>query len=101
MTLARLAMYFKVVGQRSRSNAQNRDFTSLLHFFKVKSQGRVKGQGQRSWSNFWCAAVDIRGSALPRAVKGNNHHYQSKVIFRVSVISGRLPIIVWMQSIGF
>ena len=30
-------------------------------------------------SNFWHAAVDIRGSALLSASKGNECHYQSKV----------------------
>ncbi len=59
------------------------------------------GQGQRSMANFWCAAVDNRGSALPRAAKSNNHHYQLKVIVGVSVISGRVRIIAQMRSIGF
>ncbi len=59
------------------------------------------GQCHRSRSNFLSAAVDIRGSALPSAVKSNNHHYQSKVIVCVSVISGRMRIIAWMRSIGF
>ncbi len=38
---------------------------------RVKVKGRVKvmSQGQRSTSNFWRAAVDIRGSALPSAAK--------------------------------
>ncbi len=51
------------------------------------------GQGHRSRSNSWCPVVDIRGSALPSAVK-------SKVIVCVSVISGRMWIIVRMRSIG-
>ncbi len=33
----------------------------------VKVKGRGQGHGSRS--NFWCAAVDIRGSALPSAAK--------------------------------
>ena len=33
--------------------------------------------------------------------KSNNHHYQSKVIVCVSVISRRMRIIARMQSIGF
>ena len=37
------------------------------------------GRSQRSRSNFWCAAVDIRGSALPSAVKSNKSHYKSEV----------------------
>ncbi len=46
------------------------------------------GQDQTSGSrsNFWSAAFDIRGSALPRAARSNNpksaskkSHYQSKV----------------------
>ncbi len=40
---------------------------------RVKS--KVTGQCQRSWSNFWCTAVDIRGSALPSAAKSNKSHY--------------------------
>ena len=77
MTLASLVLQVKVVGQRSRSNAKNRIFTSLLHCFKVKS----RGQGHRSRPNFWHAAVDIRR---------DNHLCQSKVIVCVSVISGRM-----------
>ena len=46
---------------------KNRVLTSLLTCFKVKVKGR--GEGQRSRSNFWRAAVDIRGSALPSAAK--------------------------------
>ncbi len=70
---------------------------------KSRSMVRVKvmGQGQRSRSNFWRTAVDIRGLALPSAAKSINHHYQSKVIVCVSVISGRLRIIAQMRSIGF
>ncbi len=41
------------------------------------------------------------GSALPSAAKSNNHHYQSKVIVCVSVISRRRRIIARMRSIGF
>ncbi len=78
--------------------SKNRVLTSLLPCFKVK----VKGQGQdhRSKSNFWRAAVDIRGSALPSAAKSNKSHYQSKVFVCVSVIRGRIRIIAWMRSIG-
>ena len=92
MTLARLAMYVKVVGQMPEIV-----FLHHFHCFKVK----VKGQGQRSRSNFWCEAVDIRGSALPSAAKSSNHHYQSKVIVCVSVISERMRIIARMRSISF
>ncbi len=59
------------------------------------------GQGQRSRSNFWCAAVDIRGSALPSATKSNKSHYQHEVFVCVSVISWRMRIIARMRSIGF
>ncbi len=34
-------------------------------------------------------------------LKSSNHHYQSKVIVCVSVLSGRLWIIAQMQSISF
>ncbi len=47
-------------------------------------------QGHGSRSNFWRAAVDVRGSALPSAAKSNNHHYESEVTVCVSVISGRM-----------
>ncbi len=43
-------------------------------------------EGQRSKSNFWRAAVDIRGSALPSAAMSIRSHYQSKVFVCVSVI---------------
>ena len=56
------------------------------------SRSKVKCRGQRSRSNFWCAAVDIRGSALSSAAKSNNDHYQSKVIVCVSVISVRIIV---------
>ncbi len=48
---------------------------------------KVMCQGQRSRSIFWCAAVNIRDSALPSAAKNNKSHYQSKVFGCVSVIS--------------
>ena len=57
-------------------------------------------EGQRSRSNFWHAAVDIRDSALPNAAKSIRSHYQSKVFVCVSVIRGRIRIIVQMRSIG-
>ncbi len=63
-----------------------------------KSKVRVKGQGQRSGSFFWCAAVNIRDSS---AVKSNKSHYQSKVFVCVSVISWCMWIIERMWSIGF
>ncbi len=47
------------------------------------------------------AAVDIWDSALPIAAKSDNQHYQSKVIFSVSVISRLLPINAQMRLIGF
>ncbi len=49
--------------------AKNRVLTSLRPCFKVKVMVKVKGRGQRSSTNFWRAAVDIRGSALPSAEK--------------------------------
>ncbi len=63
---------------------------------------KVKGRGQRlgSRSNFWCAAVDNRGSALPSAAKSNKSHYQVKVFVCVSIISGHMRIIARMRSIG-
>ncbi len=59
------------------------------------------GQGQRSRSIVWRAAVDIRGSALPSAVKSNKRHYQSTVFVCVSMISWRVLIIAQVRSIGF
>ena len=57
---------------------------------------KVKGRGLRS--TFWRAAVNIRGSALPSAAKSNRSHYQSKVFFCMSVISGYMQIITQMRS---
>ena len=55
LTLARLAMKVKVVGQRSRSRAKNCVFTWLLPCFKVRIKGR--GQGQRSGSRSWVTVM--------------------------------------------
>ncbi len=53
-----------------------------------------QGHGSNSKSNYWCAAVDVRGWTLPSAAKSNDpksvakkSHYQSKVFVCVSVIS--------------
>ncbi len=75
--------------------------TSLLHCITSRSKVKVMGQGQRSRSNFWRAAVDIRGSALPSAARSNKSHHQSKVFVCVSIIMGRILIIARMRSIGF
>ncbi len=61
----------------------------------------VRPTSHGSRSIFWRAAVDIRGSALPSAAKGNKSHYQSKVFVCVSVISRHMRIIARMRSIGF
>ncbi len=63
-------------------------------------QGQGRGQCHGSRSTFWRAAVDIRGSALPSAEKGNRSHYQFKVFVCVSVISGCMRIIARIWSIG-
>ncbi len=103
MTLASLQV--KVVGERSRSNAKNRFFTSLLLCFRVKVKSR--GQGHRSGSKskvkvkFLAPAVDIRGLTLLSAAESYNHHYQSEAIVFVSVIKGRMRIILRMRLIGF
>ncbi len=80
-------------------------YLALRSRFKVgvKVKGRGQGHGSRSKVKaiLWRAAVDIRGSALPSAVKSNESHYQSKVFVCVSVISWRMRIIAWMRSIGF
>ncbi len=71
---------------------------------KVVSRSKVKGRGQgqrsESRSNFWLAAVDNRGSALPSAAKSNKSQYQFKMFVCASVISGRMRIIAHMRSIG-
>ena len=61
---------------------------------------RVTGHGSRVKVKviFGRAAVDIRSSALPSAVKGNKSHYESKVFVCVSIISGRMRIIAQMRS---
>ncbi len=105
LTLARLGLQVRVVGQRSRSNAKNGVLTPLLPYFKVKvkgwGQGQGRGQGHTSRSIFWHAAVDIRGLALPSAARSNKSHYQSKVFVYVSIISGCMRIIAQMRSISF
>ena len=45
--------------------------------------------------------ASLRLSVCLSALSRLNHHYQSKVIVCVSVISWRLQIIVQMGSIGF
>ena len=99
LTLARMGVKVKVVGERSRSNAQIRIFTSDILPW---------GLGQRSGSRpkvrvkvkFLARSSQyIRGSALPSAAMGNNHHYESKVI--VCPFCGCLQIIAQMRSIGF
>ncbi len=45
----------------------------------VNVTGKVMGQSQRSRSNFWRAAVNIRSSALPSAAKSVRSHYQSNM----------------------
>ncbi len=96
-----------VIGQWSRSNIV---FSHHCHFAlrsRSKVGVKVKDQGQGCWSRsrsrsfFWCAAVDIRGSALPSAAKSNSSYYQSDVFVCVSVIRGRMRIIARMRSIGF
>ncbi len=74
-------------------------YITLRSRSKIGSRSKVKVTGSRS--NFWYAAVDIRGSALPSAAMSNNHHYQSKVIVCMSVISGHLRVTMRMWSIGF
>ncbi len=66
----------------------------------VKVKGRGQGHGSGSRSNFWRAAVDIRGSALSSAANSIRSDYQSKVFVCVSVIRGRIRIIARMRSIG-
>ncbi len=68
---------------------------------RSKVRAEVVGQCQGLRSYFWCAAVDIRGSALRSAAKSNSSHYQSNVFVCVSMIRGRMRIIARMQSIGF
>ena len=61
-----------------RQRSQMPKFVFLHHRYialRSWSKVRVKVMGQRSRSDLWCAAVDVRGSALPSAVKSNNHHY--------------------------
>ncbi len=81
----------------SRSSAKNRVFTSLLHCLRVKVKGRGQGQRSGSRSNLRHAAVNIRGSALPSAIKSNYHHYQSKVIVCADAVDRRL-ISIWKSS---
>ncbi len=74
----------------------SRVLTSLSTCFRAK----VKCQGKGRISDVQ-RSILIRGSALPSAAKSNKSHYQSKVFVCMSVIRGRIQIIVRMQSIGF
>ncbi len=85
---------------RSRSNAKNCALTSLVPCFNVKVGVKVMGKGQKLRSNFWRAAIDIRGSALPSTAKSIRNDCQSEVFVCVSVIRGRIRIIARMRSIG-
>ncbi len=58
---------------------------------KSRSKVGVKFKDHRSGSNFWRAAVDIRGSAVPSAAKKS--HYQSKVF--ACVAKNRLHAVDW------
>ena len=73
-------------------------------YLALRSRSKVgvkfMGQGQRSRSNFWRAAVDMRGSGLQSAAKSNKSYYQSEVFVCVSVVSGHILIIARMWSIG-
>ncbi len=79
-------MQVKVVGQISRSNAQNSVLTSQLPCFQVKVKG--KGQDQRSGSrskvkvNLWCLVVDIRGSALLSAAKSKDESLPVQSVYQ-------------------
>ncbi len=65
-------------------------------YFALRSRSKVKGhgsrsnvevkvisQGKRSGSNFWRAAVDIRGSALPSAAKSNTAGLEQRRVITV------------------
>ena len=67
----------------------------------IRVKGRGQGQGQRLMLNSWHTAVDIRGSALPRAAKSNRSHYQSRVFVCESAIKGHIRIKACMWSNGF
>ena len=71
-------------------------YLALRSSSKVKIKGsrskvgiKVTGQGQRSRSNFWCAVVNIRGSALPSAAKSKE---ESLLIQGVCLCVDRLLI---------
>ncbi len=56
-----------------------------------------------SRSNFWRAAVDDRGSALPSTARSNKSHYQFQVVVCVSVISGHMRpigVLIFIQVNG-
>ncbi len=61
-------------------------YLALRSRSKVGVKIKGQGQGQMSRSTFRRAAVDIRGSTLPSAAKGNRYrgHYQSSCV-RLSV----------------
>ena len=78
-------------------------YIALRSRSKVGVKGQHQGHGSRSMVKVKFLVRSSRhfghGFAASAAMS-NNHHYQSKVIVCVSVISGRLQIIVRMRSIG-
>ncbi len=67
----------------------------LTHFTQASFYYRPRSEGD---SVLGSIRLSVRRSV---STMSNNHHYQSKVIICVSVISGRLRIIMRMRSIGF
>ncbi len=59
-------------GQMSKIVFRHHYYLGLRSRSKVRVKVKVKGRGQchGSRSNFWCAAVDIRGLGLPSAAEG-------------------------------
>ena len=89
---------------RSRSYAKGQGQMPKIAFWHhcyiaLRSKVGVKVMGH-SRSDFWCIAVDIRGSAKS-AAKTNKSYYQSKVFVCMSVIRGRIRRITRMRLIGF
>ena len=76
--------------------------TSLLPCFKVVVKVKGQGQGHGSRSTFWCAVVDIRGSALPSATKSKEESLSVEGVCLCVELSrecGRSAFnLLWFQS---
>ncbi len=96
LTLTRLGLKAKVIGQRSRSNGKN--CVLMCHFdvlfFTIGSRSKVKvkvhapGQGQSPRSTVWCVLVDIWARLAECSKNTMACRIQSKISVCLSVFGG-------------